>query len=119
MADFLLNVRLPLGLVLSFLALVHCGWQRKGVAWFLIIVLLGPLGGLLYLACYMGWITFSKLPSPSIAATSIRRCPRCQQPAPMLYEIVDGRATLHLCQMCKSEMELRRSDFSPSDLTGL
>lgn len=115
--DILLNVLLPLGLVFSFLALGHCVITKRGVAWFLIIVFLGPFGGLVYAAGLKGLLPF-KPPTPSstsdgpTAATATRRCPRCQQLVGVLYDCEDGRKALKLCQMCKSEIELRQADFS-------
>ena len=114
MADFLLNVLLPAGLVTSFIALAHCAMTRRGVAWCLIIILLGPFGGLVYLAGLKGLLPFEppapKTTGPTIA-TATRRCPRCQNLVGVLYDCEDGRKVLKLCQMCKSEMELMQSDF--------
>lgn len=115
MTDFLINVALPGGIVFSFLALVHCAVKRQGVAWFLITVLLGPFGGLAYLAGQMGWLPFTKREesrSPSTISTKSRRCPRCHQAVGVLYDYEDGRTILRLCQMCKSEMDFQRSNFS-------
>jgi hypothetical protein len=111
-ADFLINVMLPVGLVISFLALIHCLATRRGVAWGLVTVLLGPLGGLFYLAGYLDLLPFKPPKALQSTATSSRRCPRCQQSAPVLHEYQDGRKVIRICGMCKSEMELRRSDFT-------
>lgn len=111
MADFFLNVLLPAGMAITALALLHCAITRRGVAWFLITLFLGPLGGLVYIAGHMGWLPFNP-PAPLQAEeTAARRCPRCQQPAGLLHEFQDGRKTIQVCQMCKAELELKRSDF--------
>ena len=113
MADFLINVLLPVGLAISFFALLHCLIRRRGVAWALvIIVLLGPLGGLFYLAGHFNLLPFKPPGALQGTPTSNRRCPRCQQSAPILHQYQDGRKIIQICGMCKSEMELRRSDFS-------
>lgn len=112
MTDFLLNVLLPLGILLSFVALIHCAVHRRGWAWALITVLLGPLGGLFYFAGYYDLLPFKPPKALQGTPTASRRCPRCHQPAPVLHEYEDGRKTLQICQMCKSEMELRRADFT-------
>lgn len=115
MADFLLNVALPVGIALSFVALGHCAFTRRGVAWCLIIVFLGPLGWLVYAAGLKGLLPFHP-PEPAngsgpTTATGTRRCPRCQNLVGVLYDCEDGRKVLKICQMCKSEMELLQSDF--------
>ncbi len=114
MADFLLTVALPVGLALSLASLVHCVIARKGTAWFMVIVLLGPLGWIFHLGACMGWFKFGSSQPGSVeqTPTSSRRCPRCQQPAATLHGFDDGRLTILMCQMCKSEMEFRRSGFS-------
>lgn len=112
MGALFMRVLLPAGMILSLVCLVHCVLKRRGVAWFLITLLLGPLGGLVYLAGYYNLLPFSGSDSPVTEATAARRCPRCHQSAPMLHDYEDGRQTLKICQMCKSEMELRRSDFT-------
>ena len=100
----------PGGVILTLLALIHCAVTRRGVAWFLITLFLGPLGGLVYLLGLRN-VLFQR-PGPLQAeATAARRCPRCQQPAGLLHEYQDGRKMLQICQMCKSELELRNSDF--------
>lgn len=114
MADFLLTVALPVGLALSLASLVHCVIARKGTAWFMVIVLLGPLGWIFHLGACMGWWFKPGQGRAELqqTATASRRCPRCQQPAPTLHGFEDGRLTVLMCQMCKSEMEFRRSGFS-------
>ena len=111
-ADFLLHVALPAGLVISFAALVHCLIKRRGTAWFLITVLLGPVGGLFYFAGYYDLLPFKPPKALQATPTASRRCPRCQQPSPMLHQYQDGRKILQVCQMCRSELELKRGDFS-------
>jgi hypothetical protein len=111
-ADFLIHVLLPAGLILSLVALVHCLVTRRGVAWALVIVLLGPLGGLFYIAGYFNLLPFKPPKALQATPTSSRRCPRCQQSAPILHEYQDGRKAIQICGMCKSEMELRRADFT-------
>lgn len=112
MEDFLLNIFLPAGLVLSLVALVHCAVSRRGTAWFLITILLGPLGGLFYFAGYWDLLPFKPPKALQVSPTASRRCPRCQQAAPVLHEFEDGRKLIQICQMCKSELELKRTDFS-------
>jgi hypothetical protein len=103
-------------MVLSLLALVHILVGRKGTAWFLIVVLLGPLGGLFYLAAQLGWIRFEPKRAPDASVTTAtRRCPRCQQLVGSLQGFEDGRVTLLLCHMCKSEMEFRRAEIRVPD----
>jgi hypothetical protein len=115
-SDFLLHVALPLGLALSLLALLHVLLTRQGTAWFLIVVLLGPFGGLFYLASRLKWIKLEPKRAPdATSATATRRCPRCQQLVGSLHGFEDGRVTLLLCSMCKSEMELRRADLTVPD----
>lgn len=110
--DFLINVVLPFGLVLTLLALGHVLVARKGTAWFLIVLFLGPLGGLFYLAANLGWIKFEpKRAAGPESPTATRRCPSCHQLVGSLYGFDDGRVTLLVCQMCKAEMELRRGDL--------
>lgn len=117
MSHFLLDVALPFGLVVSLMALAHVLFARRGTAWFLIVVLLGPFGGLFYLAAQLKWIKFEPGKRPdSTEATATRRCPSCQRPAGSLYEVDDGRTKLHLCAMCKSELEFRRSGFTLPEL---
>ena len=111
MSHFFLNVLLPGGVILTLLALGHCLVTRRGTAWFMITLLLGPLGGLVYLAGYFDLLPFRPPGAPQAGETSTRRCPRCHQPAGLLHEYQDGRKTLQICQMCKSEMQLRRADF--------
>lgn len=116
MADFLLNIALPAGLILSFCALLHCLITRRGWAWALVIVFLGPVGGVFYLAGIFNLLPF-KPPKPlEQAPTASRRCPRCQMQAPLLHEYQDGRKVIRICQMCKSVADLRRTDFNLSEL---
>ncbi len=118
MSEFLLGTALPLGLLLSLLALLHCLFARKGTAWFLIIVLLGPFGGLFYLSALLKWIKFEpKKPGASSESTATRRCPSCQQAVGTLYDVEDGRKVVSVCSLCKARLELQRSDFSLRDLT--
>lgn len=113
MTGFLLDVALPFGIVFSLMALLHCAVTRRGVAWFLIIVLLGPLGGIAYLIGHRKQLNLLPGKTPtSTSATATRRCPRCHQLVGTLFSYEDGRTTLQLCQMCKSEMDFRRSDFT-------
>ena len=107
MSHFLLNILLPGGVILTLLALAHCLFTRRGTAWFMITLLLGPV----YLAGSFDLLPFRPPGAPQAGETSSRRCPRCHQPAGLLHEYQDGRKTLQICQMCKSEMELRRADF--------
>jgi hypothetical protein len=110
---FLLDFVLPGGLILSLLALLHCVVARKGTAWFLIIVLLGPFGGLFYLAALQRWIKFEPKGGRSeTQATAARRCPSCQMSVGLLYDVDDGRQVLKLCSLCKAQLELRQSNFS-------
>ncbi len=111
MGVILIRVLLPLGVLLSLFCLLHCLVTRRGVAWFLITLLLGPLGGIVYLLGLYEKLPFSAPETPAATATAARRCPRCQQSAGMLYDYEDGRTTIHICQMCKSELELRHSNF--------
>ena len=111
MAHILLDILLPIGIVLTLLALGHCLVTRRGTAWFLITLLLGPLGGLIYIAGYFDLLPFRPPGAPEPTETASRRCPRCHQPAGLLHEYQDGRKVIQICQMCKSEMELRRADF--------
>ncbi|MCA9777310.1 MAG: hypothetical protein KC800_11355 [Candidatus Eremiobacteraeota bacterium] len=110
-SQFLLEILLPAGIILTLLALGHCLVTRRGTAWFLITLLLGPLGGLVYLAGYFNLLPFTPPGAPQATETAGRRCPRCQQPAGILHEYQDGRKVIQICQMCKSEMELRHADF--------
>ena len=97
--------------LISFAALAHSLFTKKGVAWALVIVLLGPLGGVFYLLAYFNLLPFKPPKALQMTATSSRRCPRCHQPAGVLHEYEDGRKVLRICQMCKSEMELQKADF--------
>ena len=98
MADFILHTLVPAGMIVTILALAHCLFKRRGTAWFMITLLLGPLGGLVYLAGYFDLLPFHPPGTPEAEATSSRRCPRCQQPAGVLHEYQDGRKTLQICQ---------------------
>lgn len=103
MPFLLLRLLLPVGMVLSLLMLVDCALNKRPLTWFFILILLGPLGGLVYLIYHWQYVTFPA--AFGGGGRGYRRCPRCRRSAERLFEYRDGRSLLHLCGMCKSEIE--------------
>lgn len=103
--------------IFTILMMIDCAIHRRDIYWFFILLVLGPLGGVIYAIYYFDQVTFPFRLSTLRGATSKlgpaprpsgRRCPRCQQPAAVLKQFEDGRGLIYLCNTCWDEMTRSR-----------
>ncbi|HEY3999982.1 MAG TPA: hypothetical protein VGO93_13995 [Candidatus Xenobia bacterium] len=103
-----------LGFLLTVLMMIDCALNRRDLYWFVILVLLGPFGGLVYLIYHYRSVTFpvnfARLIDGLGQGRALKRCSRCFRSVDRLEPYEDGRSTIYICNMCKSEMEILRSD---------
>jgi hypothetical protein len=97
--------------VLTVLMLIDCAINKRDLQWFMILIFLGPLGGVVYLVYHWQYVTFpfrvANLASGG-GASAVKRCPRCFKPASRLQDFVDARQTMRLCDNCVAELEQAR-----------
>jgi len=109
-----MNILVGVGLLLTLLMIIDCAINRRDLYWFFILVILGPLGGLVYLIYHFQSVTFPFKMSGGFSlgfgGGALKRCPRCFRAVNRLLPYEDGRTVRYICTMCKSEMELLRTD---------
>jgi hypothetical protein len=105
-----------LGYILTILMIVDCAINRRDIYWFVILVILGPLGGFCYLIYHFEHITFpfrvARLRDVSRSGRALpkaaRRCSRCGSVVPRVVPFQDARSILFVCERCNSELEASR-----------
>jgi len=104
---------LLLGFAMTVLMTIDCALNKREVFWFVVLWVLGPFGGIVYLLYFQRQVSFpfaiwSLFDSGSENPTQARRCSRCQRSGIGLSEYDDGKAVHFICDMCRAEMEIRR-----------
>jgi len=116
---WLSRILFSLGILFTILMTIDCALNKREIYWFIVLWLLGPFGGIVYLLYFQNQVTFpfriwSPAGSDNLNATQTRRCFRCQRSGVRLSPCDDGREVHYLCDMCRSEIELRR-DLNTGD----
>jgi hypothetical protein len=110
---WLYRILFLMGFAMTVLMTIDCALNKREVFWFIVLWLLGPFGGIVYLLYFQRQVTFpfviwSLFDSGSENPTQTRRCSRCQRSGIGLSEYDDGKAVHYICDMCRAEMEIRR-----------
>jgi len=94
--------------ILTLLMIIDCAVNRRDLYWFFIIIILGPMGGVVYLIYNFNQVTFP-IPMSQLRALTqgnvAKRCPRCARTVLRLEPYQDARSTLYICGACCVELD--------------
>lgn len=113
MMRIFLSILFLFATILTIFMTIDCAVNKREAYWFVILWMLFPAGAVCYLIYFWETITVpyrvaAGFPRGDLAPSESRRCSRCQRAGVQLVPCEDGRQTIYICEMCRSEMDIRK-----------